>query len=76
MAAAVVDGAWIVKVVIAGPFVGVTDGGLKLQFAPVGKPEHAKVTPCLNPFWGVTVSVIVPAAPALTLTADALMESE
>jgi len=44
----------------AGALAAVSDGGLNAQFAPVGSPEHAKLTDCLLPLCGVTVNVIVP----------------
>jgi hypothetical protein len=46
-------------VVMAPPEV-VTCGGLKVQVAPVGRPEQLKLTVELNPPCGVTVSVTVP----------------
>jgi len=63
-------------VVAAGPFAGVTEGGLKVEVAPLGRPEQAKVTGCLNPFLGVTVRVSAAAAPALTVSAALGKESE
>ncbi len=44
-------------VVMAALLVGVTVAGLKEQVAEVGRPEQAKVTAVLKPFWGVTVRV-------------------
>jgi len=43
---------------------GVTLVGLKLQVAPLGRPEQLKVTVELKPLNGVTVSVVVPLCPA------------
>jgi hypothetical protein len=53
----------------------VADCGLKMQLAPWGKPVHAKLTDCLNPFSGVTVMVIVPVPPFVTFMLEVLMES-
>jgi hypothetical protein len=53
----------------------VADCGLKMQLAPWGKPVHAKLTVCLNPFSGVTVMVIVPVPPFVTFMLEVLMES-
>ena len=38
--------------------------GLKVQVAPVGRPEHLRLTVPLNPFWGDTVIVEVTLPPA------------
>jgi hypothetical protein len=62
--------------VVTGPLDGVTDCGLKLQLAPAGRPEQPKLTACLNPFSGVTVSESLPDAPAVTLKAELLKENE
>jgi hypothetical protein len=55
---------WMVRVV--GPPV-VTVVGLKLQVAPVGRPEQLKLTVPVKPVPGVTVIVLVPLCPAITL---------
>lgn len=64
------------SVAVAGAAPGVTDCGLKPQEAPMGRPEQAKLTDCLNPFVGVTVRVIVPIVPDLTVSDGLLTESE
>jgi len=69
-------GACTVKVVATAPPAGVTLGGLKPQFAPSGKPEHASPTASLNPFLGVTVIVKVPEAPFATVRDELLIVSE
>jgi hypothetical protein len=56
----------------AGALAAVSDGGLNAQFAPVGSPEHAKLTDCLLPLCGVTVNVIVPLVPAVSVSAEVL----
>lgn len=58
-------GAVIANVVVAAPPEGVTVAGLNTHTAPDGKPEQAKLTAALNPFCGVTVSIVVPAPPEL-----------
>ena len=40
---------------------------LKEALTPLGSPEAAKVTLLLKPFWGVTVMVLVPKAPCMTI---------
>ena len=65
-----------VKVVETAPAAGFTFGGLKLQFAPAGKPEHASPSGSLNPFLGVTVIVKVPEAPFATVRDELLIVSE
>jgi hypothetical protein len=57
----------IVNVVLAALPLGVTVEGLKLQVAPVGSPEQAKLTCWLNPPAGVTVTVVVADWPAVTV---------
>lgn len=74
--AALAAGTRIVSIVDAGPMVVLTLCGLKAQFAPVGRPEHVNPTACLNPFWGVTVSVIVPDEPAPTAMPELFIEKE
>jgi len=46
----------------------VTEVGLKLELAPDGRPDAPKVTMPLKPFCGVTVIVLVPLAPWVTVT--------
>ena len=41
----------------------VADGGLKLQVAPLGRPEQLKVTVPLKLFFAVMVALIVPESP-------------
>lgn len=69
-------GAWTVRVVTALPAVGFMFCGLKLQFPPAGKPEHASPMICLNPFLGVSVIVKLPEDPCLTVMDDLLIDSE
>lgn len=64
------------SVAVTGAAAGVTDCGLKPQLAPLGRPEQAKLTDCLNPFAGVTVRVIVPMVPELTVRDAPLIDSE
>ena len=45
----------------------VTEVGLKLELAPDGRPDAPKVTMPLKPFCGVTVIVLVPLAPRVTV---------
>lgn len=54
-----------VSIVTAVVAVGlrVADDGLKLQVAPLGRPEQAKVTVPLKPFLAVIVALIVPESP-------------
>jgi hypothetical protein len=58
----------IVSAVVAAADAGVILAGEKLQVAPAGRPEHAKVTAALNPFSGAIVMVVVPLLPAVTLS--------
>lgn len=69
-------GAWIVSAVETGPMVVFTVAGLKSHVAPAGRPEQVNVTGDLNPCSGVTVKVRLPVAPAATVSAELLMESE
>ena len=41
--------------------------GLKAAVTPLGRPEADKLTVLLKPFCGVTVMVLVPAAPCVML---------
>ena len=47
--------------VTAAP-LGVTLAGVNLQLTPAGRPEQPKVTVLLNPFCGVTVTVVLAGA--------------
>jgi len=64
---AMAEGTSTVNVVAKAPADGLTFGGLKLQVAPVGRPEQAKVRVWLNPFSGETVIVKVPDPPGPTV---------
>ena len=58
----------IVSVVVAGaPGVGVTVGGAKVQVAPVGNPEHAKVVDPEKPATDVTEIIAVALWPSETV---------
>lgn len=57
----------MVSVDAAAPPFKVTDAGEKLQAAPLGKPEHVKLTVPLKPPLAVSVSVVATDAPG---TAD------
>lgn len=59
----------MVSWLVAGLPEGITAAGLKVQLAPAGKPEHAKLTAESNPFCGVTVTVVVCVLPEFTVTA-------
>jgi hypothetical protein len=50
--------------------------GLKAAVTPFGKPVADKVTVPLKPFCGVTVMVLVPLAPCVTVTLAGEDESE
>ena len=69
-------GAWTVRTALTAPELGFTLCGLKLQFPPDGKPEHASPSTCLNPFFGVTVIVNMPEAPCAIVSDELLMDSE
>jgi hypothetical protein len=58
----------IVSWVVAAVPDGVTVAGANEHVAPVGNPEHTKLTGELKPFWGVTDSVTVPVAPESTVS--------
>jgi hypothetical protein len=67
----------VVIVSVELPLPPATDVGLKAQVAPVGKPEHARLTVSLKLFWGVMViveTVLLPAAILAGLGAPAVME--
>jgi len=51
--------------------VVVAEAGLKAAVTPVGNPDAASATPPAKPFNGVTVTVLVPLAPWVTLAGDA-----
>jgi hypothetical protein len=57
----------IVSCVVTAAPEGVTCDGLKLQFAPDGRPEQLKLTAESKPPIGVTVSVVVPCPPESTV---------
>jgi hypothetical protein len=58
----------MVSVVEAAAPLGVTVVGEKLHDAPAGRSEQESPTASLNPFEGVTVTVVVPDWPAVTLS--------
>jgi hypothetical protein len=58
----------IVSCVVTADPEGVTCDGLKLQVAPEGKPEQLKLTAELKLPCGVTVSVVEPWPPELTVS--------
>jgi len=66
LAALALPVAAIVTVVVAAAPLGVTVVGEKLQVASEGSPVQAKLTGWLKPLDGVTVSVVLPEAPAAT----------
>ena len=55
---------------------GVRVDGLNPHSAPAGKPEQEKLTACLNPFSGVTVSERLPSPPATTVNDELLIANE
>lgn len=54
--------------------VPVVDAGLKLAVTPVGRPLAARVTLPVNPSRGVTVTVLVPVPPCVTVALVAARE--
>ena len=56
----------MVKRVVAGFPLRVTNWGEKLQVAFDGRPKQAKEMAPLNPYAGATVSVVVPEEPSVT----------
>lgn len=56
--------------------LGVTVGGENEQVLEVGSPEQAKLTCWLNPDDGVTVTVVVPEPPAVTVIVVGLILKE
>jgi len=77
-----------VMVTVAGPVVAVllavsvsvlvlvVLAGLKLAVTPAGKPEADRLTLPVNPLVGVTVMVLVPLPPCVTVTLAGEAESE
>jgi hypothetical protein len=57
----------VVTVIVEFP-EPVTEVGLKLALAPDGRPDVPKVTVPLKPFCGLTVIVLVPLLPWVTVT--------
>lgn len=58
-----------VSVVEAGPVpLRITVAGEKAQVLAAGSPEQAKLTCWLKPNAGVTLTVVVPVSPAVTVT--------
>ena len=67
---AAVEDAVNVKVDVTLPFAGgVTGLGANAAVTPLGSPEALNVVAELNPFWLVTVTVLVAFVPCWTLTA-------
>jgi hypothetical protein len=61
--------AFTVKVEVTEPLDGgVTEAWLNEQLAPVGQPVTVRLTALLNPFCEVTVTVLVPLFPCITVT--------
>jgi hypothetical protein len=58
----------IVSTAVAALPEGVIVAGSKEQLAPLGRPEQAKLTAELKPYWGVTVRVTVPELPDWTVS--------
>ena len=58
----------MVSWVVAASPEGVTVSWSKEHVAPLGRPEHAKVTGELNPFSGVTVSISAAWPPEFTVS--------
>ena len=69
------EAALMVSVLVAGLEFGETEAGLKVQLAPDGRPEQARVTALLNPFNPVTEMPSFTELPVLTeaLLGEALM---
>jgi hypothetical protein len=65
----------MVSVLVAGLEFGETEAGLKVQLAPDGRPEQARVTGLLNPFNPPTEMPSFTELPVLTeaLPGEALM---
>ena len=65
-----VDDAVKVRVEVALPFAGGVTGLVeKAAVTPLGSPDALSVVAELNPFWLVTVMVLVPLVPCCTLSA-------
>ena len=45
--------------------VAVAEVGLNAAVTPLGRPDAERLTPLLNPFTGVTVTVLVPLLPCM-----------
>lgn len=60
------------RVVEAAAPAGVTVAGEKPHDAPEGNPEQLNETAELNPFTGVTVNLVAPFCPAVTVNAVGL----
>jgi hypothetical protein len=73
---AMTEGTATVNVVAIAPADGLTLCGLKLQVAPVGRPEQAKIRVWLNPFSGETVIVRAPDPAGATVRDGLLSERE
>ena len=48
--------------------VVVAEGGLNAAVTPLGRPDAERLTPLLKPLIGVTVTVLVPLLPSVTVT--------
>lgn len=57
----------IVRVELAAAAFTVTDATENAHVAPVGNPEHAKLTVPVNPPLGVSVNVVIADAPGATV---------
>jgi hypothetical protein len=66
----------MVAVVVTAAPLGVTLLGANVHDESEGNPEQAKVTAWLNPLAGVTVRVVLPVEPAVTVIALGLAETE
>lgn len=79
LAGPIIPAAVVVTVTVTGTLVvvevNVTEAGLKLHLAPVGKPEHAKLTVPVNPPVATSVTLIVPEAPGLDIVIAGLVDA-
>jgi hypothetical protein len=57
----------VVTVNVEVPEPPVTEVGLRLALPPVGAPDALRLTVPLNPFCGLTVIVLVPLFPCVTV---------